>query len=82
MGTFGVTTPDAAGGTALRALATVEAGDDPMERRLQRQKAITVNGPACRFIDVHIDANPNLKASTGREYKHALNRYILPALGR
>ncbi|MGZ2411751.1 integrase [Sphingomonas sp. F9_3S_D5_B_2] len=82
LGTFGVLTLDVARGKALRALAMVEAGDDPLDVRVKRQKAITVAELVTRFMAVHIDLNPNLKESTGREYRHALKRYILPALGR
>ena len=82
LGTFGVLTPDVARGRALQVLGTVESGEDPMERRSERRKAITVAELVSRFMDVHIDMNPNLKESTGREYRHALKRYILPALGR
>ena len=82
LGKFGVVTPDIARGKALQALAMVEGGDDPLESRIQNQQAITVSELAVRFQDIHIDANPNLKDSTGREYKHALKRYIIPALGK
>jgi hypothetical protein len=82
LGPFEVVTPDAARSRALQALACVEAGDDPLDRRLEKYRAITVSELSGRFESVHIDFNPNLKASTGREYKHAVKRYILPALGK
>lgn len=82
LGSFGVITPDAARGYALQALAKVEVGQDPMDERRAREQAITVNALASIFETNHIDLNPHLKASTGREYRHALNRYILPALGK
>jgi integrase len=82
LGAFGIVTPDGARGKALQALAMVEAGDDPLEKRQEKQEAITVSELAKRFEITHIDINPNLKDSTGREYKHALRRYILPTLGK
>ena len=82
LGRFGVLTPDAARGRALQSLAKVEAGEDPLEQRIQKEQAATVNELAARFDVIHIDYNLNLKVSTGREYRHALRRYILPALGR
>lgn len=82
LGTFGVLTPVGARSRALQALAQVEAGEDPLNQRIENQQAITVTELAARFQDFHIDSNPALKDSTGREYKHALRRYILPALAK
>lgn len=82
LGPFGILTPDVARGRALQALGMVEAGQDPLSTLRAQQRAITVKELAEKFEIRHIDLNPNLKASTGREYRHALNRYILPALGK
>jgi integrase len=82
LGTFGIVTPDAARGKALQALAKVEGGEDPMDERRAREQAITVAELAEKFDLMHIQLNPNVKNSTGREYRHALKRYILPALGK
>ncbi|MEA3011764.1 MAG: hypothetical protein QOD42_309 [Sphingomonadales bacterium] len=82
LGPFGILTPDVARTRALQGLAKVSAGEDPMEERRAQRDAITVNELAAKFENLHIDFNPNLKASTGREYRHALNRYILPAMGK
>lgn len=82
LGSFGILTPDVARGRALQTLGLVEAGQDPLSTRQAREKAITVKELAEKFETRHIDLNPNLKASTGREYRHALQRYILPALGK
>ncbi len=82
LGSFGILTPDVARGRALQTLGMVEAGEDPLNDRRARERAVTVKELAQTFETRHIDLNPNLKASTGREYRHALNRYILPALGR
>jgi len=51
-----------------------------MEEQLSARDAISVGRLAEIFETQHIDLNPRLKASTGREYRHALKRYILPAL--
>lgn len=82
LGAFGILTPEMARSRALQGLAKVSAGEDPMEERRAKRDAITVNELAAKFENFHIDFNPNLKASTGREYRHALKRYILPALGK
>ncbi len=82
LGEFGVVTPDAARTRALQALAQVAAGIDPMNEKRAAQNAITVARLSEIFETRHIDLNPRLKASTGREYRHALKRYILPALGK
>lgn len=82
LGLFGVVTPDAARSRALQALAKVAAGVDPLEEQQAKLNAITVTELAAKFESNHIDLNCRLKASTGREYRHALKRYILPALGK
>ena len=82
IGKFGVITPDAARSAALQALAKIEMGIDPLDEKQAVRKRITVAELSERFEQVHILFNPRLKASTGREYQHALRRYILPALGK
>jgi integrase len=82
LGLFGVVTPDAARKRALQALAQVAAGVDPLEEQRAKLNAITVAELAAKFEINHIELNCRLKASTGREYRHALKRYILPALGK
>ncbi len=82
LGKFGIVTPEWARRRAFQELAQVEMGEDPLARRIEKQQAINVFELATRFEITHIDLNPHLKSSTGREYKHALRRYILPALGK
>lgn len=82
LGVFGVVSPDAARSRAIRELALVESGEDPLDKRNERQRAITVQQLADRFVATHIELNSNLKESTGREYQRALAHFILPALGK
>jgi integrase len=82
IGKWGVLTPDAARSAARQALAQVDLGMDPLSEKQAARRAITVAELSIRFEEVHIVLNPRLKASTGREYRHALKRYILPALGK
>jgi len=42
LGPFGVVTPDAARGRALQVLGSVEAGEDPLQQRLDQQRSISV----------------------------------------
>jgi integrase len=80
LGEFGVITPDVARARALQALAKISSGIDPLDEKHRAQNAIAVGQLSDLFVDRHIDRNPRLKASTGREYRHALKRYILPAM--
>jgi hypothetical protein len=82
LGEFGVVTPEAARSRALQALAQVAAGVDPLDEKQALRNAIAVAELSTIFELRHIDLNPRVKASTGREYRHSLKRYILPALGK
>jgi integrase len=64
---------------AREAAVKVSRGIDPAEERKAARNAITVNELAERFGDTHILFH--LKESTGREYRYALKKYILPAIG-
>lgn len=82
LGPCGVLTPDIARNRARQELGKVAAGEDPAAERKAKRDAITVKELAEKFDNNHILYNPNLKASTGREYRHALKTYILPAIGK
>jgi integrase len=61
-------------------VAAVRNGEDPAAERDARRSAITVRELADRFDKEHIAVR--IKASTAKEYRRNLERFILPALGR
>lgn len=78
LGAHGVLTPEQARALAQDALARVRSGDNPSRERQQARQAVTVAHLAARFEREHL---PKLKAKTQRDYRLALTRHILPALG-
>jgi integrase len=64
---------------AMAAVAAAKNGEDPAAQRDADRKAITVRELAVRFDEEHIAVR--LKASTAKEYRRNLQRFILPALG-
>ena len=58
----------------------VAQGGDPLAKKEDERNATTVRELAQSFDDFHIGMA--LKDSTAREYRRALNNYILPALGK
>ena len=65
---------------AITIIATAKNGEDPAAERDAGRKAITVKELADRFDKEHISIR--VKASTAKEYRRNLERFILPALGR
>ena len=61
-------------------MAAARNGTDPAAERDEVRKAITVKELAERFDTEHIAIR--VKASTAKEYRRNLERFILPALGR
>jgi len=80
LGPHGVLTPEQARTMSMSALAAVRQGADPAADRQARRGAIIVKELAERFDKEHIALR--IKASTGKEYRRNLERFILPALGR
>ena len=80
LGPSTVLTCDQARTRAITIIATVKNGEDPAADRAAKRNAATVNDLADRFDKVHIAVR--LKASTAKEYRGNLKRFILPALGR
>jgi integrase len=64
---------------AREAVVAVSRGIDPAEQREAARNAVTVAQLAERFDQVHIMFY--VKATTAREYRYSIKRYILPALG-
>ena len=73
-------TCDQARTQAITIIAAVKNGEDPTADHTAKRNAATVNDLADRFDKEHIAVR--LKASTAKEYRGNLRRFILPALGR
>jgi integrase len=80
LGPSTVLTCDQARTRAITIIAAVKNGDDPAAERDAKRNAATVSDLADRFDKEHISVR--LKASTAKEYRGNLKRFILPALGR
>jgi integrase len=65
---------------AITIVAAARNGQDPAAERDVGRKAITIKELAERFDKEHIAIR--VKASTGKEYRRNLQRFILPALGQ
>ncbi|WP_445809823.1 integrase arm-type DNA-binding domain-containing protein [Yoonia sp.] len=65
---------------AITIVAAARNGEDPAAERDTGRKAITIKELAERFDKEHIAIR--VKASTGKEYRRNLQRFILPALGQ
>jgi integrase len=65
---------------AMTIIAAARNGEDPAAKRDTDREAITVTELADRFDKEHIALR--VKASTGKEYRRNLKRFILPALSR
>jgi integrase len=80
LGPSTVLTCDQARTRAITIIAAVKNGEDPAADRAAKRNAATVSDLAERFDKEHIAVR--LKASTAKEYRANLRRFILPALGR
>jgi integrase len=80
LGPSTVLTCDQARTRAITIIAAVKNGEDPAADRAAMRNAATVSDLAERFDKEHIAVR--LKASTAKEYRGNLRRFILPALGR
>ena len=80
LGPSTVLTCDQARTRAITIIAAVKNGEDPAADRAAKRNAATVNDLAERYDKEHIAVR--LKASTAKEYRSNLKRFILPALGR
>ena len=80
LGPSTVLTCDQARTRAITIIAAVKNGEDPAADRAAKRNAATVSDLADRFDKEHISVR--LKASTAKEYRGNLKRFIIPALGR
>jgi hypothetical protein len=79
LGMHGVISLEQARKRALKLLASVQEGNDPIAEAKAKQNALTINDLAARFISEHI--NIHLKARTADSYKRNLRKFILPKIG-
>ena len=80
LGPSTVLTCEQARNRAITIVAAARNGEDPAGERDAGRKAITIKELAERFDKEHIAIR--LKASTAKEYRRNLERFILPALGQ
>ncbi|MDN2584316.1 site-specific integrase [Aquibium sp. ELW1220] len=80
LGPSTVLTCDQARNRAIAIVAAARNGQDPAAERDAGRKAITVRELAERFDKEHIAIR--VKASTAKEYRRNLRRFIMPALGQ
>ena len=80
LGMVGVIPLEEARKQALKILAAVQSGNDPVGEERAKHNALTVNDLAERFIEEHV--NVHLKPRTADGYKRNLNKFILPMIGK
>jgi len=80
LGPATVLTCEQARSRAMTIISAARNGEDPAVARDAGRKAITVKELAERFDREHISIR--VKASTAKEYRRNLDRFILPALGQ
>lgn len=78
LGTHGVLTPEQARVLAQEALARVRAGENPSAARQAARQAHTVTQLAARYVREEL---PKRKAKTQQNYRLALDKHLLPAMG-
>ena len=79
VGRHGVIGADEARRRAALVIARVRAGDDPTERPAQKPAGPTLASLAERYLREHVAVR--CKPSTAAQYRLAIERYIVPALG-
>lgn len=80
IGRHGNITVDEARTLAKEIMGQVAKGENPAEELAQHRKAPTVAALCERFFDAH--AKERCKPSTQKEYRRAIDLFIVPALGR
>jgi len=80
LGRYGVLTLDQARKMAQKIRLQVLEGEDPYKKLKAQRDAPTVEELAKRFLEEHVE--PKTKATTQRQYREAVNRFILPGLGK
>jgi integrase len=79
-GKHGLLTPDLARALARQLLAGVDRGEDPSLARQERRTAPSVADLCQRFLSDHV--NHRCKPTTQREYRRAVELFIVPVIGK
>ena len=79
LGNVGTLTAEEARSAAKKMLANVTLGEDPAEDRDAKRKAVTLSKLVELFVEGH---GPKLKAASLTNYVSALNKHVLPVLGK
>ena len=79
VGRHGVIGADEARRRAALIIARVRAGEDPTERKEPKPQGPTLAALAARYLREHVAVR--CKPSTAAQYRLAIERYIVPALG-
>lgn len=80
LGRYGVITVDQARRKAQKIRLQILEGEDPHKKLAEQRNAPTVNELAQRFLEEHVETKT--KATTQRQYKEAIARFIAPQLGK
>ncbi|HEY1979304.1 MAG TPA: tyrosine-type recombinase/integrase [Xanthobacteraceae bacterium] len=80
LGAIGKLTPDQARQEAKKAIAAVAMGKDPVTDKAAGRLSITVEDLSRAFFEEHV--KPKRKVATASIYEHALEKHIIPELGR
>ena len=80
LGPYGPLTLPLAKKMAQKIQLQVLEGQDPHKKLKEVREAPTVSELAKRFMEEHVETKT--KATTQRQYKEALTRFVLPALGK
>jgi len=80
LGRFGPVTVDEARAKAMKIIGAVADGRDPAAMLRESRNAITVEQAVREFLAEHVSIKR--KAKTLASYRYALNRHIIPKLGK
>lgn len=80
IGRYGALTPEAARKLARDVLAAAARGEDPAGERAKARTAATLAELTSAFMNDHV--KKKRKARTAQNYRHVLDRYLVPEFGR
>jgi integrase len=80
LGRYGVITVEQARKMAQKIRLQILEGEDPHKKIAEQRNAPTMKELAQRFLEEHVE--PKTKATTQRQYKEAIARFIIPDLGK
>jgi integrase len=79
LGLHGIVTAEGAREKAIALLASINAGGDPVEEKMQRNSEPTIQELSERYLDEHVDVHCKKRTADG--YRYYLKRHILPEFG-